>query len=113
VEPGESLEEAVAREVREESGVIVGRVRYLSSQPWPFPSSLMLGFDAAYESGEATIRDQELQDVRWFTREQIENAAALPESDNWGVPGDPGGELQLPPRLAIARRLIEHWLAHP
>ena len=111
VEPGESLEAAVAREVREESGVIVGQVRYLASQPWPFPMSLMLGFDAKYESGEPAIRDQELQDVKWFSRAELAAAAQLPESDNWGVPGDPGGPLQLPPRLAIARRLIEHWLA--
>ena len=110
VEPGEALESAVAREVLEESGVTVGRVDYVSSQPWPFPMSLMLGFNAIYESGEPTIRDQELQDVRWFTRAELAAAAALPESDNWGVPGDPGGELALPPRLAIARRLIENWL---
>ena len=56
VEPGESLEEAVAREVHEESGVRVGRVEYIASQPWPFPASLMLGFSATYESGEAAIR---------------------------------------------------------
>jgi len=111
VEPGESLEEAVAREVLEEAGVRVGTVSYISSQPWPFPASLMLGFCATYESGEASIGDEELQDVRWFTRAEIETAAAQPESDNWGNPGDPGGELALPPRLAIARRLIEHWLA--
>ena len=111
VEPGESLEEAVAREVHEESGVRVGRVDYIASQPWPFPASLMLGFSATYESGEAAIGDEELQDVRWFERAEIEAAAAAPESDNWGTPGDPGGELALPPRLAIARVLIEHWLA--
>lgn len=111
VEPGESLEEAVAREVLEEAGVRVGTVSYISSQPWPFPASLMLGFTATYESGEPNIGDEELQDVRWFTRSELEHAAAQPESDNWGSPGDPGGELALPPRLAIARRLIEHWLA--
>jgi NAD+ diphosphatase len=111
VEPGESLEEAVAREVLEEAGVRVGTVSYISSQPWPFPASLMLGFCAAYESGEPTIGDQELQDVRWFSRAELEHAAAQPESDHWGSPGDPGGALALPPRLAIARRLIEHWLA--
>lgn len=112
VEPGESLEEAVAREVLEEAGVRVGRVEYLSSQPWPFPASLMLGFCATYEGGEATIGDAELQDVRWFERAELEAAAAAPESDGWGSPGDPGGPLALPPRLAIARRLIEHWLSH-
>ena len=71
VEPGESLEEAVAREVLEEAGVVVGDVLYRSSQPWPFPSSLMLGFHAAYADGEATVRDRELADVRWFTREEL------------------------------------------
>jgi NAD+ diphosphatase len=111
VEPGESLEEAVAREVHEEAGVRIGQVDYISSQPWPFPASLMLGFSATYESGDASIGDEELQDVRWFTRAEIEAAAAAPESDNWGAPGDPGGELALPPRLAIARLLIENWLA--
>jgi NAD+ diphosphatase len=111
VEPGEALEEAVAREVLEESGVTVGRVDYVSSQPWPFPASLMLGFTATYERGEPTIGDAELQDVRWFERAEIVSAAAQPESDSWGTPGDAGGPLALPPRLAIARRLIEHWLA--
>ena len=72
VEPGEALEEAVAREVWEESGVLVGRPRYVDSQPWPFPASLMLGFSAPYESGEREIRDDELQDVRWFARAEIE-----------------------------------------
>jgi NAD+ diphosphatase len=94
VEPGESLEEAVAREVREESGVQVADVRYRSSQPWPFPTSLMLGFTAGWASGEPAVRDGELEDVRWFTREEIA-----------------GGTVQLPPPEAIARRLIEEWLA--
>jgi NAD+ diphosphatase len=111
VEPGEALEEAVAREVREEAGVIVGRVDYVSSQPWPFPASLMLGFSATYASGEAQIQDQELQDVRWFERAEIVQAAEAPDNDDWGTPGDPGGPLRLPPRLAIARRLIDGWLA--
>lgn len=110
VEPGESLEEAVAREVLEEAGVHVGAVEYLASQPWPFPASLMLGFSATYASGEANIGDEELQDVRWFTRAEVEIAAQEPDFDNWGSPGDPGGPLALPPKLAIARHLIEHWL---
>jgi NAD+ diphosphatase len=100
VEPGESLEEAVAREVQEESGVVVGPPRYISSQPWPFPAQLMLGFIAPWASGEPEVNDHELEDTRWFTRAEVRAAA---ESDD--------GELKLPPRLAIARRLIEHWLA--
>jgi len=111
VEPGEALEEAVAREVREEAGVIVGRPRYVASQPWPFPASLMLGFSAPYVGGEAHVRDDELQDVRWFERAEIEAAGAEPDKDDWGTPGDPGGPLRLPPSLAIARRLIDAWLA--
>jgi NAD+ diphosphatase len=110
VEPGESLEEAVAREVREESGVAVGRPQYVASQPWPFPASLMLGFSAPYAGGEPGVQDDELQDVRWFERAEIEAAAAAEDNEDWGMPGDPGGPLRLPPRLAIARRLIDGWL---
>jgi NAD+ diphosphatase len=106
VEPGESLEEAVAREVREESGVEIGTPRYVSSQPWPFPMSLMLGFVAPWATGEPRVVDEELQDARWFTREEIAEAAL--EDESWE--SDPGAGLQLPPRLAIARRLVEHWL---
>ena len=93
VEPGESLEEAVAREVREEAGVWVADVRYRSSQPWPFPSSLMLGFSAQWAGGEPAVRDAELEDVGWFTRAAIV-----------------GGDVLLPPPTAIARRLIDEWL---
>ncbi len=99
VEPGESLEDAVAREVLEESGVEVTDARYVSSQPWPFPSSLMLGFEAAYLSGEPVAADGELDDARWFTRSELLEAAAE------------RGALRLPPSLAIARRLIDGWLA--
>lgn len=98
VEPGEGLEEAVAREVEEEAGVAVCDVRYRSSQPWPFPSSLMLGFRARYAGGEAETRDAELDDVRWFTREELAAAAR----------GEDGKHL--PPPIAIARRLIEEWM---
>ena len=94
VEPGESLEEAVAREVLEEAGIEVSAVRYVASQPWPFPSSLMLGFEADYAGGDAQPRDDELEDVRWFTREELTSR----------------GDLILPPPLAIARRLIDRWL---
>jgi NAD+ diphosphatase len=93
VEPGESLEEAVAREVREETGARVADVTYRSSQPWPFPASLMLGFIARWTAGEPMVGDGELEDVRWFTREEIA-----------------AGVAKLPPRQAIARRLIEEWL---
>jgi len=98
VEPGESLEEAVAREVLEESGVRVGPPRYVSSQPWPFPASLMLGFVAPWAGGEPEIGDEELEDVRWFEREEVEAAVAG------------RGALRLPPPLAIARRLVNGWL---
>jgi NAD+ diphosphatase len=96
--------------VREEAGVIVARPRYVDSQPWPFPESLLLGFSAPYESGEPSIQDDELQDVRWFERAEIQRAAAAPDDEDWGTPGDPGGPLRLPPSLAIARRLIDGWL---
>jgi NAD+ diphosphatase len=113
VAPGESLEEAVAREVREETGVIVGRPRYVDSQPWPFPSSLMLGFSAPWLGGEPRIADEELQDARWFSREELERAAAEDDDAGWGTPGDAGGPLKLPPRLAIARQLVQDWLLPP
>ncbi|MBA3359363.1 MAG: NAD(+) diphosphatase [Thermoleophilaceae bacterium] len=99
VGPGESLEEAVTREVREEAGVRVTDLAYVSSQPWPFPASLMLGFTSEWAGGELGGIDDELQDVRWFDRPEVQAAAG--ES----------GRLLLPPRSAIARRLIEGWLA--
>jgi NAD+ diphosphatase len=100
VEPGESLEEAVAREVREEAGVEVGPPEYVASQPWPFPTSLMLGFTAPWRSGEPRRVDEELEDVRWFERADV--AAALE--------GREDGPLGVPPRFAIARRLMERWV---
>jgi NAD+ diphosphatase len=99
VEPGETLEEAVRREVLEESGVTLDSVAYLASQPWPFPSSLMLGFSALAERGEPSPGDDELAEVRWFDRAEIERAAR----------GQ--GELLLAPSYSIARRLIDAWLA--
>jgi NAD+ diphosphatase len=98
VEPGESLEDAVAHEVREEAAVDVDEVRYRSSQPWPFPSSLMLGFHARYAGGEATAEEAELEDVRWFGRAEL---AAVARGET---------RFRLPPPLAIARRLIDEWL---
>ena len=99
VEPGETLEEAVRREVREESSVEVGEVGYVASQPWPFPSSLMIGFEAVADGGEPRPGDGELADVRWFGRDEVEVAAA----------GD--GGVRLPPPYSISRRLIDGWLA--
>jgi NAD+ diphosphatase len=99
VEPGESLEEAVAREVREEAGVEIGQPEYIASQPWPFPSSLMLGFIAPWQAGEPRRIDEELDDVRWFERAEVEAAVH-----------DREGQLGVPPRFAIARRLLEHWV---
>ncbi len=98
VEPGESLEEAVAREVLEESGIKVGAVRYHSSQPWPFPSSIMLGFYAEGLSEEITIDPAELTDARWFTRSELQ----APDAHGFS----------LPRRDSIARRLIEDWMTH-
>jgi len=96
VEPGESLEDAVVREVEEETGVHVTDVRYESSQPWPFPSSLMLGFRAVARTHEITLRDGELEDARWFTRADV--AAGHPT---------------LPPAGSISARLIDGWYNAP
>ena len=97
VEPGETLEEAVRREVLEESAIQVGAVHYHSSQPWPFPGNIMLGFYAEALTEEITIDPTELKDARWFTRDEMRNCEqhgfALPRVDS------------------IARRLIEDWLA--
>jgi len=92
VEPGESLEDAVLREVMEETHVPVSRTRYHSSQPWPFPSSLMIGFIAEADPEAEPKADEELEDVRWFTREEI-------------AAGHPG----LPPPQSVSFRLIEEW----
>lgn len=100
VEPGESLEQTVAREVFEESGVRVTASRYLASQPWPFPSSLMLGFEADAAADDVPAPSDELEDVRWFGADEI--AAAL-----HGESGPDG--LLLSPRISISRWLIERW----
>jgi len=100
VEPGETIEEAVAREVHEEAGVRVSGVRYVASQPWPFPSSLMIGCHARAQSRDLTIDTAELEDARWFTRAEIEAALA----------GDRSAPLTVPPRRAIAHQLLVWWL---
>jgi NAD+ diphosphatase len=99
VSPGESLEEAVIREVREESGIEAFGPTFVTSQPWPFPSSLMLGFDARSAGGEPRALDGELEDVRWFTHDEV--AAARSGA----------GELELPPPISIAHFLIERWVS--
>ena len=101
VEPGESLEQTVRREVFEESGIRVGPVRYQASQPWPFPSSLMLGFHATATSSAIKRHDEELEDADWFGIEDLRGAG------EWGEPA----ELCLPRRDSIARFLIQTWLA--
>ena len=93
VEPGESLEDAVAREVAEETGVTLTQLEYHSSQPWPFPSSVMIAFQARAAAGAPVRVGRELEDARWFTRAQVES-----------------GEVLAPPSQSISWRLIEHWL---
>ena len=101
VEPGESLEQTVMREVFEESGVRVRTCRYLTSQPWPFPSSLMLGFTAESEPDEPRVGD-ELEEARWFTFAEVDAALR-------GASGDDG--LLLSPPISISRWLVEQWHA--
>jgi NAD+ diphosphatase len=101
VEVGESIEDAVAREIEEEAGIQVRDVAYVASQPWPFPSSLMIACTARAVSDELRVDRSELEDARWFTREEV--AAAIAD--------EAGGAFQPPPAHAIARTLLEHWLA--
>lgn len=97
VEPGESLEDAVRREVAEESGVIVDTVQYHSSQPWPMPASLMLGFTATARTTRIERRDRELEDARWFSPQEI-------------VSGLGEGSFGVPPALSVSYQLLAHWL---
>jgi NAD+ diphosphatase len=97
VEPGESLEDTVAREVFEEVGVRVTDITYASSQPWPFPSSLMLGYRARALDPTLTLDPNEILDAAWYTRDEVR---ALAE----------GGPVRIPPRFSISRRLIDDWI---
>ena len=90
VEPGESLESAVVREVLEEVNITARNPRYFGSQPWPFPHSLMIGFRAEYESGEIVCDPSEIAEAAWFRRDEIP---------------------MVPPSISIARKLIDDWLA--
>ena len=89
VETGETLEEAVQREVREETGLSIRNIRYFASQPWPYPCGLMVGFNADYDGGELHVQHEELKKAAWFHRDHLPN---------------------LPEKLSIARQLIDHWL---
>lgn len=100
LEPGESIEEGCARELREEAGLDTLKVRYHSSQPWPFPSSLMIGLVAGVADAEASPDQTELEEVRWFTRDEIARMLSDPDGFDGVKP---------PPRLAIARRLMQAW----
>ena len=97
VEPGESLEDAVAREVHEEVGLRLSRIRYFGSQPWPFPSSLMLGFSAEATSLDFKVDENELESARWMSRPELLDS---PEDETF----------RLPRKDSISRRLIEDWL---
>jgi NAD+ diphosphatase len=97
VEPGESAEQAVAREVGEEAGITVSQIRYVGSQPWPMPQSLMLGFRALASGGlDIHVDKDEIAEARWFSREDLRRALAA-------------DEIRLPPPVSIAHRIIESW----
>ncbi|CAA6820951.1 MAG: NADH pyrophosphatase (EC [uncultured Thiotrichaceae bacterium] len=104
VEPGESLEEAVRREVLEEAGIHVGKVSYIASQPWPFPSSIMLGFIAQATSAEITLDTHELAEADWFSKSDLQSFG------EWGEESD---RYKLPRGDSISSYLIHHWLNSP
>lgn len=92
VEPGESLEETVVREVREEVGIEIKDIHYFGSQPWPFPNSLMIGFTATYASGEIVVQQEELTDAAWFHKQNLP---------------------PVPPKPSIARKLLDWFVSTP
>ena len=100
VEPGESMEDAVRRETREEAGILCGKVRYFATQPWPFPTSLMIGCHAQALNGEIVVDREELEDARWFNKGEV--ATMLMRSHPQG--------LTTPPDVAIAYHIIRSWL---
>ncbi len=102
MEPGESIEEAVRREVKEEAGISVGAVRYVASQHWPFPSSLMIGCIGVATGREITLDRQELADAQWFSRAEIADMV-----ENWRATDGP----RMPPPLSLAHQLALRWLA--
>jgi len=104
VEPGETLEEAVRREVHEESGIRCGRVRYLATQPWPFPSSLMIGFLAEALTEEITVDPEELAEARWFSRQEIREMVARAAAGS-----DDPSQVSLPAPIAIAHHICRRW----
>ena len=108
IDHGESIEDAVRREVAEESGIDAVNVRYHSSQPWPFPSSLMIGCHADAGSADINYDEWEMDDVRWFTRDEIRDSLEQPAAQ-LGQPGLPEGALSLPGPMAIAHTLITAW----
>ena len=98
LEPGETFEQCVAREVLEESAVVVTELKYLGSQPWPFPASIMIAFEAVTDNPERAQGDgQEITEVKWFSRAELKAAAE-------------DGSLLLPPSISVARKMIERWL---
>jgi NAD+ diphosphatase len=99
VEPGETIEDAVRRETAEEAGIALGRVRYHSSQPWPFPCSLMIGCHGEALTTDITRDEVELQDARWFSRDEVRSILA----------GTHPGGIKCPPTIAIAHKLIRFW----
>jgi len=100
IEPGESIEEAARRETLEEAGIVCGRVKYFASQPWPFPMSLMIGCHAQATSTEITVDREELEDARWFTRDEVVQMFR----------GEHPEQISIPPPIAIAHHIIRAWV---